>query len=375
METLREKPDAYTFLKNLGFPEIRVHFPFNHFDFIRPSRRILVIGPMGSGKTEYSARVWRDSLVAKQKEGAVARVTSSGGADRRKVFFVRSFLDASRFPDYPSDALAYRGGYEACGEHIAQAKNSFELETIMKDHPEHGTWIIDEASFFDERLAYVIREKSVKRGLVFIFPTLILNFRKDIFNSTARLLLDTATDVFPLTAYCEHRECLADSLYTYRYYNIEGEECPALYFDPLIVIGGDTVKAGPLQPNYCTRCEKHHYLPGKEYTYLHLKPMGEAAAGGDLGPLKEELFLIKQDLERSTLYKQFVRQYVHGEEGDPFNMNALKVDCIAEKALMFLYGEQNLISGDQLNFLVRELDFDRAYMQKSFADNGRGLKL
>ena len=54
-------------LKSLGFPNLRFHNPFNHFDFTRAGRRILVIGPMGSGKTEYSARVWRDSLVAQRK--------------------------------------------------------------------------------------------------------------------------------------------------------------------------------------------------------------------------------------------------------------------------------------------------------------------
>ncbi|HQO66841.1 MAG TPA: hypothetical protein PLI66_08885, partial [Spirochaetales bacterium] len=48
-----------SFLLSLGFPSIRVHRSFDHFDFSKPGRRILVIGPMGSGKTEYSARVWR----------------------------------------------------------------------------------------------------------------------------------------------------------------------------------------------------------------------------------------------------------------------------------------------------------------------------
>ena len=38
-------------LKSLGFPDLRFHSAFNHFDFKRHGRRILVIGPMGSGKT------------------------------------------------------------------------------------------------------------------------------------------------------------------------------------------------------------------------------------------------------------------------------------------------------------------------------------
>ncbi|MBN2049620.1 MAG: thymidine kinase, partial [Spirochaetales bacterium] len=255
MDAIRQDLDTLTFLKSLGFPEVRLHHALGHFDFSRPSRRILVIGPMGSGKTEYSARVWRDSRVALKKSAQVAAATSDHGADRRKVFFIRSLLDRQRFSDYPEDALAYRGGYERCGEHIACIRDSFELEKVLSRHGDVGTWIIDEASFYDERLAYVVRSESERRGLTFIFPTLILNFRRDIFNFTARFLLDTATDVFPLTAYCEHADCLKDSFYTYRYYLLDGKECPALYFDPLIIIGGDEEKEDPREPNYCTRCD------------------------------------------------------------------------------------------------------------------------
>ena len=155
---------------------------------------------------------------------------------------------------------------------------------MLAAHPEVGTWIIDEAAFYEERLAYVVQRETEARGLIFIFPTLILNFRREIFNATARILLETATDVFPLTAYCEHPDCLADSFYTYRYYLVEGRECPALYFDPLIIIGGDRRKEDPREPNYCTRCDRHHYLPGKEYTFLVLKPLGRAGLEGDLRP-------------------------------------------------------------------------------------------
>lgn len=45
-------------------------------------------------------------------------------------------------------------------------------------------------------------------------------------------MLDIATDVIPLTAYCEHQDCMKDGFYTYRYYTVEGKECPALFFDP-----------------------------------------------------------------------------------------------------------------------------------------------
>ncbi len=374
MQEVQNSPEQTDFLKSLGFPSVRIHHSFNHFDFARDSRRILVIGPMGSGKTEYSARVWRDSLVALKKSQKIADLTTTSNADRRKVFFIRSMLDKNRFPEYPDDALAYRGGYERCGSNIAHISSSFELEKILKENPDVGTWIIDEASFYDERLVYVVRNISMEKGLIFIFPTLILNFRKDIFNSTARLMLETATDVFPLTAYCEHEDCIEDSFYTYRYYTIDGMECPSLYFDPLIVIGGDREKLGPLEPNYCTRCDVHHYLPGKEYTFFTLKPLGEAAAAGNSKLLKTELQALKDSIEESILFKHLHEKYNNNQE-ERINLNALKVDFIAEKALIYLFAEQNLITEDLLLKLVEDLSLDRRYMEKTLADNRRPIKL
>lgn len=374
MYETHENPETVSFLKSLGFPSVRVHHSFNHFDFIRSSRRILVIGPMGSGKTEFSARVWRDARVALTKSEKIAEQTTTLGADRRKVFFIRSLLDVQRFPDYPQDALAYRGGYERCGNNIARIHDSFSLEKVLSDNPETGTWIIDEASFYDERLVYVVRNASRERGQVFIFPTLILNFRRDIFNPTARLMLETATDVFPLTAYCEHPDCIEDSFYTYRYYLVDGEECPALYFDPLIVIGGDTKKEDPLQPNYCSRCDKHHYLPGKEYTFFTLKPLGEAAAKGDIEPLKKELDALKTAKEESKLYAHLKEQF-EGSHDEKVNLNSLKAARIAEKALIYLYAEQNLLPEELLIHLVDDLELDREYMKKTLMDNRRQVDL
>lgn len=373
MYEVKNRPETVHFLKSLGFPTVRVHHAFNHFDFSRSSRRILVIGPMGSGKTEYSARVWRDAKVAMTKSEEIARQTTDMGADRRKVFFVRSMLDAQRFPDYPDDALAYRGGYECCGDYIARINDSFGLEQLIQEKPEVGTWIIDEGSFYDERLVYVVRNESQKRGLIFIFPTLILNFRRDIFNPTARLMLETATDVFPLTAYCEHKDCMEDSFYTYRYYTINGQECPALYFDPLIVIGGDRKKDDPREPNYCTRCDRHHFLPGKEYTFFTLKPLGQKASTGEIEDLREELRSLKRGSE-SLLSRHLYENY-SGDEEQQVNLNALKVDCIAEKALIYLYAEQNLIPEELLLRFVNELGLDRAYMKKTLSENGRPVNL
>ena len=374
MKDVNPVQDSRDFLKSMGFPAIQVHQSFNHFDFTKAARRILVIGPMGSGKTEFSARIWRDARVTLDKSEEVAERTKTGAADRRNVFFVRSALDEKRFEEYPEDALAYRGGYERLGKQIAKIRNSFDLEKLIHDFPEMGTWIIDEASFFDERMAYVIKNASEKKGLVFVYPTLILNFRRDIFNSTARFLIETATDVFPLTAYCEHPDCIRDSFYTYRYYRVEGQECPALYFDPLIIIGGDRQKDDPLEPNYCTRCDRHHYLPGKEYTYFTLKPLGEAAASGNTELLKRELHYLKNEVRQSDLFKSILNE---GEEQFGHStviMNSLKVPCLAEKALLFLFVEQNLVSADLFRTLTEELDMDREYLKQRLEDNGRTIR-
>jgi hypothetical protein len=115
MLTSSHSSDASEFFKSLGLPNVQIHHAKNHFDFTKPSRRILVIGPMGSGKTEYSAQIWRDARVALNKSERFARHTVSDGADRRSVFFIRSILDAQRFTEYPDDALAYREDSNAWG--------------------------------------------------------------------------------------------------------------------------------------------------------------------------------------------------------------------------------------------------------------------
>ncbi len=359
------------FYRTLGLPQLHVHHPINHFDFTRPGRRILVVGPMGSGKTGFAAQVWRDSQVALSKDRAIRGCTTVDGADLRRVFFVRSRLDRRRFSEYPEDALAYRGGYEQLGASIADIGSSFELEDLVAKHPEVGTWIIDEASFYDERIAYVIQRLSSSRGLVFVLPTLILNFRNAVFNTTASLLLEIASDAFPLSAYCEHRTCLTDSSYTYRYYVVDGEECPAVYFDPLIIIGGDRASVDEREPNYATRCGEHHILPGKDYTYLVLKPLGERAAAGNADELEEELASLKHRPPQSRLGEWLAEHHPGDGESDRLSRNALNVPCLAERALVFLFAEQNLISELLLRRIVRRLQLDTDFLGRRLADNRR----
>lgn len=365
-----EKQTNY-FLKSLGFPDLRIHHSINHYDFTKKNRRTLVIGPMGSGKTEFSARVYRDSQIALEKSEKIRELTTSGSADRRVVFYIRSNIDTKRFEDYPPDALPYRGGYARMGENIARIANSFELEEIIKKNPHVGTWIIDEAGFFDERIAYVIQKYSRKGCMNFIFPMLIINFRKDIFNRTSRLLLEISTDVFPLTAYCEHPDCVLDSYYTYRYYVVEGKECPALYFDPLIIVGGDRLVKDPRVPNYSTRCDRHHYLPGKEYTFLILKPLGELAYNGSINPVLKELKHIKYDINKSEIYKNFKDKFIKGNTPSSVMMEALKVDCIAEKALLYLFTEENTLSLEQMRYIAKEIQADMDYINERLLENKR----
>lgn len=370
MPTIERQPSSEDFLKSLGFPTLSVHDTFTHFDFTKPGRRVLLIGPMGSGKTEFAARVWRDAAVAQTKSGRVGQLTSTGDVDRRNIFFIRSEIDGTRFTDYPDDALAYRSGYVRCGENIARIRDSFGLEQVIRDNPTVGTYIIDEASFFDERLAYVVRNASMEKGCMFIFPTLVLNFRRDLFNNTARLMLDIATDVIPLTAYCEHPDCMDAAFYTYRYYSVDGMECPALFFDPLIVVGGDRVKQSMAEPNYASRCDRHHYLPGKEYTFFTLKPLGESASRGDTAPLLREMEALHSSIRTSQLYRNLEMRYGDDEEGERY-MNSLRPGFIAEKALCYLFCEQNLISQQLLNRIVFDLELDIPYMEKTLADNRR----
>ena len=364
--------DTDGFFRTLGLPRLNVHRPVNHFDFTRPGRRILVVGPMGSGKTGYAAQIWRDSRIAREKDAHIAECLTVSGADLRNVFFVRSRLDKRRFAEYPQDALAYRGGYEQLGAAITDIASSFELEEVIQQHPEYGTWIVDEASFYDERIAYVIQRFSESRGLVFVLPTLILNFRNAIFNTTAALLLEVTTDIFPLTAYCEHSTCLLDSSYTYRSYSIDGSECPAVYFDPLIIVGGDRHTDDEREPNYGTRCESHHFLPGKDYTFLVLKPLGERAVTGDVEPLEEELSLLAQKPHESQLGER-LREQSRSEpsERSEMNVRALRVPCLAERALCYLFAEQNLLSEYLLRRIVRRLQLDTAFLMRRLADNRR----
>lgn len=369
------------FLVNIGFRPTSIHRSFDHFDFSRGSRIILVIGPMGAGKTEFVTRVWRDAEVARRKSSTVGALTTTlDGADRRNIFIVKNSLDALRFSHNPPRSLSYRGGYIDCGDSIAEIKDSFDLERLLEAYPQYGTWIIDEAGFYDERIAFVMKRYAHEKELVFICPTLSLNFRKGIFNTTANFLIEYASDTFPLTAYCEHADCLKDAVYTYRYYliKLQGNEhtkIPALYFDPLIMVGGDTLRIDAHTPNYEARCAQHHFLPGKEYTYMVLKPYAARALNSDSTLLIRELNAIQHNLSKSELYRDFIDRYHENNERKEQALSALSIPCIAERAVVYLYSEANILDGQMVKRLAKELALDTEYMQKVLSENGRCMSL
>ena len=98
---------------------------------------------------------------------------------------------------------------------------------------------------------------------------------------------------------------------------------------------------------------------------------GEDASRGNLDPLKQELYSIKNEIKRSRLYQVLKEAFMDTEPAQPICMNSLLVPCIAEKALIYLYAEENLLAEDQLKRLAEELDLDVDYISRTLEDNRR----
>jgi thymidine kinase len=107
---------------------------------------------------------------------------------------------------------------------------------------------------------------------------------------------------------------------------------------------------------------------------MTLKPLGQLVYGGDVKPLLKELNFLKHDIERSQLYRHFTGKYIDVEYPTPIMMNALKVSCIAEKALIYLFAEENIISAVQMQSLVHEIKADTGYINERLQEN-RQLQL
>ena len=50
-------------------------------------------------------------------------------------------------------------------------------------------------------------------------------------------------------------------------------------------------------------------------------------------------------------------------------MDALRVSCIAEKALIYLFSEENIISSAQMEYLAGEIKGDRHYINERLVEN------
>jgi thymidine kinase len=50
-------------------------------------------------------------------------------------------------------------------------------------------------------------------------------------------------------------------------------------------------------------------------------------------------------------------------------LNTLKVSCIAEKALIYLFSEENIISAEQMAFLAGRIGADTTYINQRLVEN------
>jgi thymidine kinase len=105
-----------------------------------------------------------------------------------------------------------------------------------------------------------------------------------------------------------------------------------------------------------------------------LKPLGELAYGGNIKPLLKELNRLNHDIERSELHRHFINKFIEASSPEPIMMDALKVSCIAEKALIYLFAEENIISAEQMQYLAKEIKGDTTYINERLVEN-RKLQL
>jgi thymidine kinase len=91
------------------------------------------------------------------------------------------------------------------------------------------------------------------------------------------------------------------------------------------------------------RCDEHHYLPAKEYTFFHLKPLGERVPGEMCAPLREEMKALKHDVKASALHRHMEERY--GNRHDARHPSErIEAGMPGEKALIYLFCEQNLLA-------------------------------
>jgi thymidine kinase len=103
--------------------------------------------------------------------------------------------------------------------------------------------------------------------------------------------------------------------------------------------------------------------------------MGEAAARGDLKPLVSELAAVAEGSESSRLATSLRARHLECREPCPEMLESLRLPCLAERELAYLFAEQNLLSAEQLRAVVADLGLDRDYLMRRLSDNRRPLEL
>lgn len=82
----------------------------------------------------------------------------------------------------------------------------------------------------------------------------------------------------------------------------------------------------------------------------------------------KELKALKENRRNSELYKALENPYRYDPDREIY-MNALLPDLMAEKALAYLFCEQNLLSEILLSKIVQKLKLDTQYLEKILSDN------
>ncbi len=179
----------------------------------------VITGSMFSGKTDELIRRLRRARIARQKV-----LVFKPGIDKR----------------YAEDKVTSHAGSEF--EAIAVESAAAIPERVGGDT---AVVAIDEAQFFDDRIATVAQQLA-DRGLRVIVAGLDMDFRGEPFGPMPRLMAQ-AERVDKLHAICMVCGGLASR--TQRL--IDGK--PARYSDPVVVVGASEL--------YEARCRQHHVVP------------------------------------------------------------------------------------------------------------------
>lgn len=87
-------------------------------------------------------------------------------------------------------------------------------------------------------------------------------------------------------------------------------------------------------------------------------------------PLEKELESLQGDMKHSILFRSLEKQYGKLQDGQVY-LNSVLPSHIAEKALAYLFCEQNIIAEDLMRRIVMDLSLDTNYLSKVFSDNRR----